>query len=720
MKRIFFVLILIQWAQFLKAQNKATVIDSFYQLSPVEVRSVRATDLAPFAKTNLTKNEISKINLGQDLPFLLNQTPGVVANSDAGNGIGYTGIRIRGTDASRINVTLNGIPFNDAESQGTFFVDLPDFSSSAGSIQIQRGVGTSTNGPGAFGANINISTNERNDKAYARLNNSFGSFNSWKNNIQAGTGLLGNYFTADVRLSRISSDGYIDRAFSRLKSLHFSTAYINKKSSIRFNIFSGTEKTYQAWNGISERDLLAGNRTINYAGTEKPGTPYNNEIDKYEQTHYQLFYNQQFGNQISLQTAFFKTDGRGYYEQYKSEQAYAKYGLPDAPSNNGPISHSDMIRRLWLDNSFFGSLFSVQFKNKLLESTLGGSITRYNGLHFGKIIWAEKGLTGLKNWYDLDAHKNDVSFYFKNQVTLASHWYGYVDVQFRKLSYAIDGFRNNPTLRINSRYNFFNPKAGISYLKNKWKAFFSFGVANKEPNRDDFETGLTNQPKPERLLDAELGIEQKGKQYKWAANIYYMRYKDQLVLSGKINDVGAYTRINIPESFRAGIELQGEYNFSKLISANANISLSRNKLKNFSEYIDDYDNGGQKVNHYSSTTISFSPAIVANAGIILKPVADFEINFLSKYVGKQYLDNTQNEGRKSDAFFTEDVSFSYTINTKSLKEIKLILQVNNLLNAKYEPNGYTYNYFYNNQLSVNNYYFPMAGTNIMFGVNFSL
>ncbi|HNA97495.1 MAG TPA: TonB-dependent receptor plug domain-containing protein, partial [Chitinophagaceae bacterium] len=300
MKRIFFEMICLLMPYMLSAQNQQQTVDSFYQLSPIEIRSVRAADLAPFTKTNIRKKEIEKMNLGQDIPFLLNQTPGVVINSDAGNGIGYTGIRIRGTDASRINITLNGIPFNDAESQGSFFVDLPDFSSSTGSIQVQRGVGTSSNGAGAFGASINLSTNEINKVAYAELNNSSGSFNSWKNTLKAGTGLLDNHFTADMRLSSITSDGYIDRAFSKLKSLQFSMAYINRKNSLRLNIFSGNEKTYQAWNGITEADLKAGKRKTNYAGTEKTGEPYNNEIDQYEQNHYQLFFTHQFSKRVDF------------------------------------------------------------------------------------------------------------------------------------------------------------------------------------------------------------------------------------------------------------------------------------------------------------------------------------------------------------------------------------------------------------------------------------
>ena len=383
-----------------KGQDKPAEKDSFYNLSPVEVKAVRAAEHAPVTKTNISKKEIEKENLGQDLPFLLDQTPSVVIDSDAGNGVGYTGIRIRGTDATRINVTLNGIPYNDAESQGTFFVDLPDFASSVSSIQIQRGVGSSSNGAGAFGATINFSTNEINRKAYAEFNSSYGSFDTWKNTLKAGSGLLGKHFTVDFRLSNITSDGYIDRAFSKLRSAYFSTAYISNTNIVRFNIFKGHEKTYQAWYGITEADLSAGNRTVNYAGTEKPGEPYDNETDNYWQNHYQLFYTHHFNGHLSFNTALFFTKGKGYYEEYRADQSYDTYGLPFPVSGTDTTFTSDFIRQLWLNNNFYGNIFSLQYHNSKTEVTFGGAYTKYEGDHYGKLIWAENGLTGPDIWYN--------------------------------------------------------------------------------------------------------------------------------------------------------------------------------------------------------------------------------------------------------------------------------------------------------------------------------
>jgi len=693
--------------------------DSFYTLSPVEVRAVRAADNAPVTKTNIGKKEIARMNLGQDIPFLLNQTPSVVINSDAGNGVGYTGLRIRGTDATRINVTLNGIPYNDAESQGTFFVDLPDFSSSAGSIQIQRGVGTSSNGAGAFGASINFSTNEVNKEAYVELNNSAGSFNTWKNTIKAGTGLH-RKFTADLRLSRISSDGYIDRATSNLKSVFFSTAYICNKNSLRLNILSGREKTYQAWYGISEADLKAGRRTINYAGMESPGEPYDNETDNYTQTHYQLFFNQQLGKRFHLSTAFFLTPGKGYYEQYKANRDFAEFGLPYPVTGNDTIFESDFARQLWLDNEFYGNIFSLQYKGHKTQATLGGGYTRYNGNHYGKVVWASKVSITPRKWYDLDALKTDFNIYLKQQTQVSGYWSLFYDLQFRHVNYRIEGFRNNPSLTVRSRSGFFNPKAGIVCKKNSWRAYLLYSIANKEPNRDDFEAGAAQQPKPERLYDTELGIEQAKNKYNWSATFYYMSYKNQLVLTGKINDVGAYTRTNIPKSFRAGIELQGGVKFNPWFNASGNLALSSNKVKNFVEYIDDYDNGGQKVNKYASTDIAFSPAVVGSAILNFLPLKNTDLGLLSKYVSRQYLDNTQNKNRGLHAFFVQDIRAIFSLKKKKLKELNIIAQLNNIFGIKYEPNGYTFSYIYGGEITTDNYYYPMAGTNFMVAVNIRL
>jgi iron complex outermembrane receptor protein len=711
MKRIAIVHVFVCACTIVFAQDAS---DSFYLLTPVEVRSIRAGENAPFTKTNLSKKEIRKLNTGQDIPFLLNQTPSVVVNSDAGNGVGYTGLRIRGTDATRINVTLNGIPYNDAESQGSFFVDLPDFASSVNSIQIQRGVGTSSNGAGAFGASINFSTNEINKEAYAEFNNSFGSFNTWKNTIRAGTGLVNDRFVADIRLSRIASDGFIDRAKSDLKSFYFSTAYLGNKTSVRLNVFHGKEKTYQAWNGIAEADLVAGRRTLNSAGTEKPGEPYDNETDNYWQNHYQLFFDHRFSDKLTFNTAFFWVPGHGYYEQYKADKAYADFGISST-------ANSDFVRQLWLDNDFYGNIFSIQYKNDQSQMTLGGGYNRYDGKHFGELVWASAGLpVPVYRWYDLDALKTDFNIYLKRQTNFADGWYYFSDLQYRHVKYNIDGFRDNPGLFIKNKYNFVNPKAGISYNNNNWKGYLSYSRASKEPNRDDFEAGMNQQPKRERLNDWEAGIERTNKKTSWSATFFYMSYTDQLVLTGKINDVGAYTRTNIPKSYRLGTELQGTIAPTSWVNASANLSISRNKVDGFVEFLDDYDVGGQKTNQYDNTDIAFSPAIVGAATVNFTPVPELEVSLMGKYTGKQYLDNTQSEKRKLDAFFVQDARISYSIRPRWTREILITGRVNNLFNKKYEPNGYTFSYIYGGNTVTENFYFPMAGINFMLGLNVSL
>lgn len=690
--------------------------DSFYALSPVEVRAIRAAEMAPFSKTNLGKKEISKLNLGQDLPFILNQTPSVVANADAGNGIGYTGLRIRGTDATRINITLNGIPFNDAESQGSFFVNLPDFTSSVQSIQIQRGVGTSSNGTGAFGATVSLSTNEVNKASYAEITNGYGSFNTWRHTVKAGTGLIDEKFTIDARLSRISSDGYIDRANSNLQAFYLSGAWLGNGQTLRMNIFSGKEKTYQAWNGVPE-PMLKTNRTYNSSGTDRPGAPYDNETDNYTQTHYQLFYDRDLGKYWKFNTGLFLTRGKGYYENYKGGEAFDDYGLPNLTINGELVEETDLVRQKWLDNHFYGQILSAQYEKNNHQFTIGGGWSVYDGLHHGDITWAKYGFDEGFRYYDVDAIKKDLNVYAKWQFPIANRWYGFADMQYRNVSHDMNGFSDNPSLNITRRFNFVNPKAGITYQHKAWQAYLSYAVANKEPNRDDFEASLERQPKHESLHDVEAGVTFRQSRYLLNANLYYMYYKNQLVLTGQINDVGAYTRLNVPTSYRMGIELQAQYNISNKLQATGNLSLSENKVRRFTEYLDEYDGDfnwiGQQSFEHRNTKIAFSPAVIANAGLHWQAAPQTNIALLGKYVGSQYLDNTGNNERKLNDFYTQDLRVTHTIKNLLFKEWNFTFQFNNLFNRKYEPNGYAYSYVYDGTVAADNYYFPMAGRNFM-------
>ncbi len=718
MKKTAAVLLLCAFASIAYAQTDKQFNDTAY-LQPIEIWAVRANDKAPFAKADISQKEIEKVNLGQDIPFILNQTPSVVVNSDAGNGIGYTGIRIRGTDGTRINVTLNGIPYNDVESQATYWVDLPDFASSANSIQIQRGVGTSSNGGGAFGATINVGTNELNKKFYAEANNSYGSYNSWKNTIKFGSGLIGKHFTIDGRLSNISSDGYIERAKTALRSYYLSTAWTDENNSVRVNIFSGKERTYQAWDGVPQ-DSLATNRRYNTAGTEKPGKPYENQVDDYLQTHYQFFYNHQWNAYWKTNIAFFLTRGKGYYEQYKGGAALADYGLPSYDNGNNIISETDIARRLWLDNYFYGTVYSVQHQKNKNSFSAGGVFTKYDGKHYGDIIWAQQQQAVPLNyrWYNLTAYKKDFSLFTKWAYQWDNKWQSFMDVQYRHIQYDINGFRNNPTLFVNNSYGFVNPKIGVTYTYQSWKAYASYAVASHEPNRDDFETG--NKPKAETLHDFELGIEKRKKKFYYSANLYYMNYRNQLVLVGNINDVGAYTRTNVPNSYRLGIEIQGNIQLNEFINMGANVTFSENKIKNYTERIDNYDNGGTKNNFYKRTDISFSPSIIAGGIINITPIKNGSISFISKYVGRQYLDNTTDVNRSINPYYLQDVRLSYLIENKLFKATAVTVQLNNVLNKKYEANGYTFSYVYDAKVTTENFYFPMAPFNFMIGINVKL
>lgn len=689
-------------------------------LQAIEINAVRASEEYPIAKTTLQKKEIEKNNIGHDLPFLLNQTPSVQVNSDAGNGIGYTGIRIRGIDATRINVTLNGIPYNDAETQGTFFVDLPDISSSANSIQIQRGVGTSTNGAGAFGGTINISTNDIDTNAFISINNSMGSFSTFKNSVQANTGLIKKHFILTGRISNIASDGYVDRSQASLQSYFSSAAYIDNKQSIRINIFSGTEKTHAAWFGIDQATLDT-NRTYNPAGTEKVGTPYENQTDNYTQTHYQLFLNRKINNNWKLSIAGFLTKGRGYWEEYFANKTISNYGLSNYFNGHDTIKQTDLINQSWLDNTFYGTVYSAQFKNPKNDVIIGGCYDKYEGNNFGVILRSitPNAIPNNYEWYHVTGNKSDFSLYTKWNYRFNKYWQSFVDVQFRNVAYQINGFKYNPDLVVKNNYNFFNPKLGISYTKGKNRLYASYATVTKEPNRDDYETNLDEAPKPETLHDFELGFEHNNPATHLGINLFYMLYKNQLVLTGKVNDVYAYTRTNIPNSFRAGVELEMNHQLNKWLSCNGNLTISTNKVNNFSEYVDDYDNGGQITSVFNSTDISFSPNVIGAFAINMSPFNNLSISLESKYVGKQFLDNTSNNDRALNDYFTENVHMNFTKNFEKNHSMNIFLKLNNIFSKKYEANGYTYSYQEGGSRTTVNAYYPMATFNFMAGLGFT-
>lgn len=701
-------------------------------LDEVLVNSTRVDNTSAFAHSDLNSEDIKKQNVGQDLPYVLNSIPSVVINSDAGNGVGYTGMRIRGTDGTRINLTINGVPINDAESQGVFFVNMGDIMSSANSIQVQRGVGTSVNGAAAFGASINMQTNQLREKPYAEINNSIGSYNTIKNTIAAGTGLINNHFTFDARASRINSDGYIDRAFSKLTSYYISGGYYGKKSVLKAIMFSGQEKTYQAWNYVLQDSLKAGNRTFNSCGMYYDANGnlkyYDNETDNYKQDNYQLHYIQTINSRLNVSVTGHYTAGKGYYEQYRPGQALAAYKMPDVITPNDTLTTSDIIRRRWLDNDFVGVLGTINYSplNKL-NFVLGGGYNSYIGRHNGEVIWAQfADPTNFKpRYYDDKATKTDGNVYLKTTIKPTAKFTVFIDLQYRAINYSFTGF---DTSRVNTAvqdasYGFFNPKLGLNYLLTpNTNVYASYGIANKEPNRNDFtQSTALSRPKPEQLNDLEAGITHRFRHVNIGLNFYDMEYKNQLVLNGQINDVGAYNRVNVEYSYRRGVEAELSADITKYFTFNGNITLSRNKVKNFTEFIDSSDVNytvfTQYKKTYSLTDISFSPNVIAAANLIFKPIRNLEIAVLNKYVGRQYLDNTSDVDRSIHDYLVTDLRVNYTIRTRLIKEINLIGVVYNISNTVYETNGYNYSFYSGDQLYKQNYLAPAAPTNFMLALN---
>ncbi len=748
MKNLFLFLTLLVLSVSVNAQDQQTVeLDStkITTLDEVLLSATRANDKTPVAFTNISKKELESINLGQDLPVLLDQLPSVVTTSDAGGGVGYTGIRVRGSDATRVNVTINGIPYNDQESQGTFWVNMPDFVSSVEDIQLQRGVGTSTNGSGAFGASLNLKTLNPSTEAYATTTNVVGSYGTRKHNISIGTGLKNNFY-AEARVSNIQSDGYIDRARADLNSYYAEAGFVNDKTSIKAIVFGGEEETYQSWYGTPEavvnndlegiqafidrnypsdaeaENLLNSGRTYNYY-------TYDNEIDSYQQTHYQLHASHQFNSMFSANLSGNFTRGKGYFEQYKEEEELGDY----FPNNANASDEGDVIRRRWLDNNFTAIVYSINYKKDNLNLYLGGGYNTYKGDHFGEVIWDsfETPIPVRSNYYFSYGDKQDFNTYLKAEYNLNSKLFALLDLQYRTVNYQSVGTSSDLLdINVKETYNFFNPKFGLTYkINNLSNVYGSFAVGNREPNRDDL-TKNPIQPKSEQLHDFEFGYKLQDLDYYLTANLYYMNYKDQLVLTGDLDDVGDAIRQNVAKSYRAGIEIQTGYKVSDQFRVDANATFSQNKIKAFDYVVYDtqydpntYDTVSYQpvVTTYKDTDISFSPNVIFGSTLTFSPVKDGNIALLSKYVGKQYLDNTSSDSKSMEAYFVNNLNFSYKIKPTWIKEVAFNVLVNNVFNNKYVSNGYTYSYYYRPENSndapiTENFYYPQATTNFLAGV----
>lgn len=701
---LFLALFVLSWCAFAQQNQVENDSTKTQKLDEVLVKAVRVDADSPITHSNVSKEELAKRNLGQDIPILLNYLPSVVTTSDAGAGIGFTGIRVRGTDATRVNVTINGIPYNDPESQGTFWVNLGDFASSTESLQLQRGVGTSTNGSGAFGASLNLLTDAVSKEASGEIANSFGSFNTRKHTVKLSTGLLNDHFEISGRFSKIDSDGYVDRAFTDLKSYFLQGIYKDNNTLIKALTFGNEERTYQSWFGLTAEQLQENRRQNPYT--------YENQTDNYWQDHYQLHWNERFDNIWSTNLGLNYTKGRGYFEQYEPEQSAADYA-------NLIEDNSDVIVRRWLDNDFYVFNANVTYKNNALEVISGLSMSSYTGDHFGEVIWGSDLApnTNIRDrYYEGDATKNDFSVFSKATLKFAKKLTGFLDLQGRFVSYKTNGTTADlVTFITDANFSFFNPKVGVTYKFNDVNSFYaSFAVANREPNRDDFQGGAT---KHETLNDIELGWRHKSRKANVNANLYYMLYKNQLVLTGALDDVGSPIRATSGKSYRLGLEIDANVQFSKSFSTSANMALSSNKNQDFSTTLNEV------LVNLGNTNISFSPELVIGNALNFFPINRLQVSLLSKYVGEQYMGNTNNPASILESYFVNDFNINFEIKPNKLfKSIVLSGLVNNILNKEYVSNGYFGSFDFDDPSSTTGTttgffagYYPQATTNFLLG-----
>ena len=711
-------------------------------LQEVEIMSIRATETTPVAYTNIGNEEIRRQNTGVDFPYLVTMTPSAVATSDAGAGIGYTSLRIRGTDGSRINVTANGIPVNDAESHTVFWVNMPDLASSIKDIQIQRGVGTSTNGAGAFGASINMLTSEYNTQPYACFSGSFGSFGTHKESLRAGTGLMNGHWAIDLRLSDIGSNGYIDRASTCRGSYYIQGAYYGNRTTARLITFAGSEQTYHAWNYASKEEMQLYGRRYNscgymYTDTYGKAHYYDDQTDNYAQKNLQLLIDHEFSNSWKMNAGLHYTKGDGYYQEYKSNRKLVEYALQPFMQDGNKVNKSDLVRKKAMDNHFGGAVFSLMYNDSRLYAALGGGINRYFGRHFGQVLWVKEYTGELQpnhEYYRNNGAKNDANIYLKADYRLVKGLNIYADLQYRHIGYRINGNNdkwNDATgalqqLTIDENFNFFNPKAGLSWqIDRSNRLFASASMAHKEPTRNNYTDGkLHEHPKAERLIDYELGYTFSNRYFNASANLYFMDYKDQLVLTGELNEIGEPLAANIPDSYRAGIEIMAGIKLPCGLRWDANATFSRNRIRNFTEVLyDDYTYERWDIAH-GETRLSFSPEIIANNSIAYN-WRGIDISLQSQYVGKQYMSNSGQEEHRLDAYFVSNMRLAYTFRLPKTRSITIGATIYNIFNEEYENNGYAGSGYYTDSDGNRcryNYtgYAAQAGINVLGHLNIEL
>ena len=706
----------------------AMSIDSMME-DEIIVTSSRVGEKTPLTYSEISSEELKRSNQGADLPFLLQNTPSVVVTSDAGAGVGYTSMRVRGSDLTRINVTLNGIPVNDAESNLVYFVDLPDLASSVDNIQIQRGVGNSSNGAAAFGASINIKTDEQTTEPFARLSSTFGSFNTLKNTINFSSGRNDNGFNFNGRISKINSDGYIDRAYSDLFSYQLSASWSDENDFLKFMIMNGKEETYQAWNG-TPKDSLATNPTFNPSGMmyDKDGNfigYYENEIDKYDQSYYQIHYAHSFSQNMTLTASAFLTTGKGYYENYKNDKSFSSYGLPFFVIGDTVIESVNLIQQKWLDNKYYGFNIAMNHKVGRFDLNYGGSWNRYDGDHFGIINWAEYGVPLNYRWYENTGNKQYYNTFISANYELNKHLNLFAEMQYRHINYSIEGIHDDLNdVTQHHLFNFWNPKGGIFYsINDNNSAYFSVAYSNREPNRDiytDADEIQRERVTHEKLIDYELGYSYRNRKMALNANIFYMDYKDQLVMTGEINNVGNTIMTNVDKSYRLGLEGSAAFQFNRYFALDFNFALSQNKILNYVDYVDNYDADwnylGQIEDNLGATDISFSPNIIGGLNFKVTPINHLDIVFQEKYVGRQYIDNTSTLSRSLDPYFVSNVNINYEWKQTLFRDLNFNLSVNNIFNSKYCSNAWVYKAIVGGEEYIEDGYFSQAGINFMFSV----
>jgi iron complex outermembrane recepter protein len=710
-----------------KLTLNVTLVQGEIMAGEVIVNGTRAGNKTPVTFTNIGKDVISKSNNGQDIPYLLALTPSLIETSETGTGIGYTGLRIRGTDGSRINVTIDGIPLNDAESQQVFWVDLPDLASSVDNIQVQRGVGTSSNGSGAFGASINIESKNPDILPFAEISTTLGSFNTRKNVIMAGSGLLPGKFAFQIRYSDIKSDGYIERTGVSNRSAYMSGIYISGRSTLKANLILGEEHTGISWWGVP-KEMLAIDRRYNPAGEyiDQNGkiTHYQNESDNYKQNHLQLIYHLNINKFTRLNAALHYTFGQGYYEEYRQNQLFSDYGLNPGITGNRELDSTDLIRRKWLSNDFYGVVYSLGYRKDRIDAVFGGGMNIYKGDNFGTVIWMRNAGTTEKDWqwYLNKSTKNEINIYGKLNYKFSDKINGFGDLNYRYVIYKMDG--PDDDLRLlseNHTFNFFNPKAGIFFtISPNQDAYISFAVAHKEPTRSDYKVASGDNlvtPKPETLFDTEAGYNFRTGKSALGINLFAMAYKDQLIPTGKLSDVGYPVMTNVSNSNRTGIEFSGGIQPIKLINWQFNMTLSRNKIPGFIESYQDFITAENayvnKTRKLGNVDIAYSPSLMASSDIAFSFPENIEIHFISKYVGDQYFDNTMNHERMLSRYVVNNLRIDFNPVIRNVKNIEVQLFINNLLNNMYSNNAYGGNWYQDGKENTWSYYFPQAGINFL-------